>query len=419
MHKSALPALQQPSWSSAESLAAARAELSGRLPLVDCARYRWLQADLTRVARGRAFIVQGGDCAELFADSGADRILAKAAQLTELGELFEWISGIPAVRIGRLAGQYAKPRTDGTETLPDGQVIPVYRGDAVNGAAPAPRARTADPGRLLEAYDHARRALGELAGDIRYAGSHTSHEALLLDYEEPLTRTCDCHGVAYASSAPYLWIGDRTRQPGGAHVAWAESIANPVGLKVGPSADHGEIAEIVQRLAEGHPAGRLSLIIRMGAAGVGQCLPRLISRFGDRVLWISDPMHGNTVRRATGHKTRLVPAILREFELFALVLLAHGLRPGGVHLEMTPAAVDECVDAAAGLSSAPACFTSACDPRLNPVQARQAVRLAARMIASTASIEQAACGTAAAAGGWQAIDARAMAPGAAGAHRPS
>lgn len=390
---STLPAMQQPSWSDADSVDAVRAELAERPPLIGCARHRWLQADLARVVQGRAFVMQGGDCAELFADSSADRILAKAAQLTELGELFEWISAVPAVRIGRLAGQYAKPRSDNTEKLPDGQVVPVYRGDAVNGALPNPQAREADPRRLLAAYDYSRLALDELAGDIRYAGIHTSHEALLLDYEEPLTRTCDCHGQAYASSAPYVWIGDRTRQADGAHIAWAESIANPVGVKVGMSADLGEITEIVQRLSDRRPVGRLSLIVRMGADNIRRGLPKLITRFGDRVVWISDPMHGNTIRRTTGQKTRLVPDVLGEFERFALILLAHGLRPGGMHLEMTPAYVDECVDVAAGLSSAATCFTSACDPRLNPVQSRQAVRLAARLTgAGAAAIEQPALG---------------------------
>ncbi|MFE3655143.1 3-deoxy-7-phosphoheptulonate synthase [Streptomyces sp. NPDC059165] len=378
---SSLPALQQPQWNSEEVLSAVRTELGERDPLAGCSSTRRLQERLTEVAEGRGFVLQAGDCAEVFSDSGSDRITAKAAQLEDLAQLFESIAEIPTVRIGRLAGQYAKPRSEPMETLPDGRTLPVYRGDAVNGTEPTVEGRAADPKRLLAAYEHALaalRVLDDKAGDLC---PYTSHEALLLDYEEPLTRACACHGRPYASSAPYVWIGDRTRQPGGAHIAWAKSIANPVGVKVGKSADHGEIAEIVDLLTAGRPAGRLSLIVRMGADLIGHQLPQLVKRFGDRVIWVCDPMHGNTTKRVTGEKSRLVPAILEEIEQFVRILFAAGLRPGGLHLEVTPAAVDECVDFPSELCSPAVRFRSACDPRLNIAQAQQVVGLTAKLIA--------------------------------------
>jgi 3-deoxy-7-phosphoheptulonate synthase len=376
-----LPALQQPPWNSEEVLSSVREELAGRAPLTDCGAHARLQQQLALVAAGRSFLLQGGDCAELFSDSGPERIAAKAAQLADLAGVFEGIAGVPAVRIGRLAGQYAKPRSEPLETLADGRTVPVYRGDAVNGTEPTPEDRVSDPRRLLAAYEHAGTALRVL-GRGTGRGLYTSHEALLLDYEEPLTRTCDCHGETYASSAPFVWIGDRTRQPGGAHLDWAERIANPVGVKVGKTADHGEIEEIVERLTAGRPAGRLSLIVRMGAGPIGGRLPGLVERLGDRVIWVSDPMHGNTTVRATGQKTRLVPAVLEEVEQFIRILSAAGLRPGGLHLELTPAAVDECVDSAAELSAAAVGFRSACDPRLNAAQSHLVVGLAAKLVAA-------------------------------------
>ncbi|MFF8910688.1 3-deoxy-7-phosphoheptulonate synthase [Streptomyces olivaceoviridis] len=379
---SPLPVLQQPQWNSEESLSAIRAELDERDPLVGCNGHRQLQDQLTEVARGEGFVLQAGDCAETFSDSGPDRVMAKAAQLDDLAQLFESIADVPAVRIGRLAGQYAKPRSELTETLPCGGTVPVYRGDAVNGAEPTPEDRAADPKRLLAAYEHARSALRTLDDEAGGGRPYTSHEALLLDYEEPLTRVCACHGYPYASSAPFLWIGDRTRQPGGAHIAWADSIANPVGVKVGKAADHGEIAEIVDRLTAGRPAGRLSLIVRMGADLIGRHLPRLVERCGDRVLWICDPMHGNTTKRVTGQKARLVPAVLEEIEQFFRILFAAGLHPGGLHLEVTPAAVDECVDFPSELCAPAVRFRSACDPRLNAAQSEQVVGVAAKLLSA-------------------------------------
>ncbi|MDQ1017855.1 3-deoxy-7-phosphoheptulonate synthase [Streptomyces afghaniensis] len=380
--RSPRPALQQPQWNSQESLSAVRAELGERDPLADCSVHRRLHDQLTEVARGEGFVLQAGDCAETFSDSGSDRVMAKAAQLDDLSQLFENIAGLPAVRIGRLAGQYAKPRSELMETLPDGRAVPVYRGDAVNGTEPTLESRAADPKRLLAAYEHARTALRTLDDEVGDGRPYTSHEALLLDYEEPLTRVCACHGETYASSAPFLWIGDRTRQPGGAHIAWADSIANPVGVKVGKAADHGEIAEIVDRLTARRPAGRLSLIVRMGADRIGHHLPQLLERFGDRVIWICDPMHGNTIKRATGQKARLLPAVLEEIEHFVRILFAAGLRPGGLHLEVTPAAVDECVEFPSELCSPAMRFRSACDPRLNVAQAQQVVGTAAKLLSA-------------------------------------
>src|SRR5579875_293830 len=374
-------ARQQPEWYSDSVLADVRAELSRRRPLVNCSRLRALQDALVRVVSGRAFLLQAGDCAETFRESSPGHVLVKAYELASLSRIFEQITGTPVVTVGRLAGQYAKPRSGSVETLPDGRALPVYRGDAVNGHEAVESARIADPARLLAAYDNSAAVLETLYGDPRYYGIYTSHEALLLDYEKPLTRWCKCISSDYVTSAPFIWIGDRTRQIDSAHIAWAESIANPVGLKVGPSADAGEIAELVERLTAGRPAGRLSIITRMGAQNIGTALPKLIRRIEEKAIWVCDPMHGNTVTRSTGEKARLLFAIAEEVRRFVDILPAEGLPPGGIHLEQTTAGVDECVTSPAELSSPALRYRSRCDPRLNPDQARQVVSAAAEMIA--------------------------------------
>lgn len=371
---------QQPRWYSDSVLSGVKEELSRRKPLVNCSRLRALQDALIRVASGRAFLLQAGDCAETFRESSPGHVLVKAYELTSLSRIFEQITGTPVVTIGRLAGQYAKPRSKSVETLPDGRVLPVYRGDAVNGHEAIKSARIADPARLLAAYDSSAAVLDTLYSDPRYYGIYTSHEALLLDYEKSLTRWCACTSSEYATSAPFIWIGDRTRQIDSAHIAWAESIANPIGLKVGPSADVSEIAELVERLTAGRPAGRLSIIARMGAEDINTALPKLIRRIEKRAIWVCDPMHGNTVTRCTGEKTRLLFTIAEEVRRFIDILQSEGLQPGGIHLEQTTAGVDECVASPAELSLPALRYRSRCDPRLNPDQARQVLSEAAEMI---------------------------------------
>ncbi|MHC0429355.1 3-deoxy-7-phosphoheptulonate synthase [Streptomyces sp. O3] len=389
-------AAQQPEWPSEHAVAQVREELAALPPLVDAPSCDRLRAELARAARGEAFVLQGGDCAEPFADSAPDRIGAKAAQLTGLAELAALRSGLPTVRIGRFAGQYAKPRSQRTETLADGTVLPVYRGDAVNAAAADPAARRADPARLRAAYDHAARCLDALfldgclpsaprTPDTGSAPLFTSHEALLLDLEEPLVRTAPSGQGRYASSAHLLWIGERTRQLDGRHIEFARSVSNPVGVKLGPDAAPSDVRELCQLLARGRPPGRLVLISRMGADLTTSRLPALVEAaapFAGQVVWLCDPMHGNTVRHVSGRKTRVLTDMLREVEDFHAVLRAHAVPPGGLHLEMTCDDVTECVDEHPALTVPDALprYTSDCDPRLDAVQARRVVEAAAAQL---------------------------------------
>ncbi len=387
-------AAHQPPWAAPEEVPGVLAELRQRHPLVEAAECHALLGELRAVAEGRAFVLQGGDCAEPFADAFGERTRAKASQLEEFADAFEAVTGTPVVRIGRFAGQYAKPRSNRIETLPDGTVLPVFRGEAVNGAAPTHAARQADVRRLLAAYDHAAATLGSLflnrflpilteGGQTTYAPTYVGHEALLLDYEQALVRP-DQRGGQYASSAHTVWIGERTRHLDGAHLAFAESISNPVGMKVGPTATAAEIAEVIDRL--GGRLGRLSLIVRMGAEAIGARFPALLDALGDRaarVVWLSDPMHGNTRHTVAGQKTRVLGEMTTEVQVFFTVLAERGLHPGGLHLELTPDPVTECVDDPAALADATPLsrYESTCDPRLNHTQADTVVRLAADLFA--------------------------------------
>lgn len=380
----------QPEWCSAQQLAVVMQDLSERPPLVDAMSCHALISELELVARGEAFVIQAGECAELFSDSSRARIQSKAAQLHQLCEIVE-SAGLPTVRIGRFAGQYAKPRSCRTEILADGTVLPVYRGDAVNGRESTPSARLADPMRMLTAYDRAAIGLEALfmrqlllsAGNDRIssalAPTYVSHEALLLDFERAMMRPDQVVGGRYASSAHSVWIGERTRQLDHAHLAFAVEVNNAVGVKLGPDADPNDVITIFDRLAAGRRLGRLSLIVRMGVAKIAQRLPCLVAALGERarkVIWLSDPMHGNTTRTATGRKTRVVGDVLAEIEQFCGILRRHGCWPGGLHLEVTPDSVTECVTTREELASTPSldCFESACDPRLDAAQAAQAVR---------------------------------------------
>lgn len=360
----------QPVWSEPDLLRKTLDSLRWLPPLVeaeDCAR---LADELVTVSRGESVVLQAGDCAELFTDSAPGRIRAKAAQLHELGRCLRRAGRTP-VLVGRLAGQYAKPRSRRVDTGDNGIEVPVYQGDAVNDRAPTTTARQPDPHRLLMAYAHAARGLRSLAtGPVTYA----SHEALLLDYERALVRPDPVGGGVFASSAHTVWIGERTRGVGGPHVEFAAGITNPVGVKVGPDADPADLVALVSRLAWNKSPGRLSLIIRMGADRIGERLPPVVRALGERaarVVWLTDPMHGNTVRSAHGLKTRALNQMTDEVEQFCAVLRRHQLHPGGLHLEITPDDVSECVDDIANLATGPSHsrYRSACDPRLNPHQA--------------------------------------------------
>ncbi|MEV5727953.1 MULTISPECIES: 3-deoxy-7-phosphoheptulonate synthase [Streptomyces] len=390
-------AVQQPDWTRWDDLDRVLAELSGRPALVSEETTAALREELAFVARGTAFVVQAGDCAELFSDSTPERIRAKATALHTLGDLFESLTKIPVVRIGRFAGQYAKPRSNPWEQLPDGSRVPVYRGDAVNGAEPTAAARQPDPHRLLRAYELTRQALAELrtprptAGTVTsvLAPTYISHEALLLEYEHALLRS-DTHGGRYASSAPFLWIGERTRQPDHAHIDLAAAISNPVGVKVGPDASAADVTALLDRLNPAARPGRLTLIVRMGAQRIGTALPALLDGLGPRAaeaIWMTDPMHGNTRTTAAGQKSRVLTDVLAEVETFFTVMRAHGLHAGGLHLESAPDDVTECVARPADLDDETPLprYESACDPRLNPAQAEEVVRLAASLAVAPAT----------------------------------
>jgi 3-deoxy-7-phosphoheptulonate synthase len=360
-----------PVWPSAEEADRVETELRGRPALVRYADCVALRGRLAQVAAGEAYLVQGGDCAELFAEVSARTTARKCAQLHALAGVVERSTGRPVVRVGRIAGQFAKPRSHSTETGPDGEPLPAYRGDAVNGLAATPAERVPDPWRMLAAYERSAEILGHLAN----RGVYTSHEALLSQYEEALTRVDPATGTWYGSSAHLLWIGDRTRHPGGPHVDLLAGVANPVAVKLGPTATAPEVAALVERLDPDRVPGRLLLVPRLGSERVCDLLPPLVAAVADtgaRPVWVCDPMHGNTVRTPGGVKTRTVVDVVREVTGFVTVLRAAGVHPGGVHLEVTPDDVAECVEAP-GEAPAPHRYRSACDPRLNPGQARRVV----------------------------------------------
>ena len=363
-----LRAAQQPDWPSMDELAAVAAELIARPGLVTAADTHRLWAELGRAAAGEAFVLQAGDCAERFVDSAEQTVAAKAAYLEALGGSLTGITSLPSVHIGRIAGQYAKPRSSDTEFVL-GRELAVYRGDAVNSADPTELARIPETGRLLRAYDHAASALATL----RDFSVYTSHEALLLDFEEALVRQDEVTGGYYGSSAHLLWIGERTRQLDSAHVAFAERIDNPVAVKVGPTTTPDDVAELADRLADGHEPGRLTFISRMGADAVADRLPALLAatrHLAGEVLWLCDPMHGNTCRTAGGEKTRVLADVARETSGFFRAVRAAGFPPGGLHLELTHEDVTECVYEADDLLRTEPLprYSSACDPRLNPEQ---------------------------------------------------
>ncbi|GAB2585316.1 3-deoxy-7-phosphoheptulonate synthase class II [Streptomyces capparidis] len=418
----ALPAEQQPPWPDPAALRAAVAELAALPPLTPPEECDRLRDRLAAAARGEAFVLQGGDCAETFADLTAERVRAKVQTLLQMSTVLSYASSLPVVTVARMAGQFAKPRSRPTETR-DGRALPVYRGDAVNGAAFTAEARTPDPARLLRAY-HASAATLNLvraythggAGDLRRLGEwspdfadlapaaprhrglardidaalrflsarsaattaptelFTCHEALLLDYETALTRADARTGAAWDLSAHMVWIGERTRGLDGAHVAFAAGVRNPVGVKLGPTATADEVLALIDRLDPHREPGRLTLITRMGAGRVRDRLPELVEKVtagGAPVVWVCDPMHGNTFTAATGHKTRRYEDVLDEVTGFFEVHRALGTHPGGLHLELTGTRVTECLGGAEELTEddLPLAYESACDPRLNRAQA--------------------------------------------------
>jgi 3-deoxy-7-phosphoheptulonate synthase len=370
-----LPARQQPDWGDRWLVDEVRRDLATLPGLVDPDEVRDLRGLLADVAAGHRRVVQAGDCAEDPGACTADAIGRKVGLLDALAGVLGMATGRPVLRAGRIAGQYAKPRTEAVEDV-GGQRLPVFRGPLVNSPEPDPAGRRHDPLRLLTCYDAARETLVHLRTHAATSGTvWTSHEALVLDYELPLLRRDD-DGHWVLTSAHWPWIGERTRQPDGAHVRLLAVVRNPVACKVGPGMTPGDLLELCGILDPDREPGRLTLITRLGAARTVERLPALVAAVraaGHPVVWLCDPMHGNTVRAPDGRKTRLVSAVLTEVRDFQAVLAAAGAVPAGLHLEATPDPVAECVSDESGLGRPAGPYTTLCDPRLNSRQALDVV----------------------------------------------
>ncbi|MES4890693.1 3-deoxy-7-phosphoheptulonate synthase [Streptomyces sp. NPDC096012] len=367
-------ALQQPQWEDARPVERVRDALGTCPPLVTADSAEQLRELLADVAAGRAHLVQAGDCAEDPAESTPRHVRSKTQLLDLLAETVGAVTGKPVLRIGRIAGQFAKPRSKPLEQV-DGVTLPVFRGHMVNGPEPEPDQRRADPGRILTCYRAAQDVVRELASvnEGRPAAEQvwTSHEALLLDYELPMLRRAS-DGTEYLGSAHLPWIGERTRQPDGAHVRLLAGITNPVACKIGPGTTAEDVTAVADRLDPHRRPGRLVLVARMGTGFVSSRLPALVAAVraaGHPAIWLCDPMHGNTITSPTGHKTRLVDAMLAEIQGFGAVLAEAGGVNGGLHLETTPDDVTECAADVSELGSVGDRHTTFCDPRLNPRQA--------------------------------------------------
>ncbi len=417
---------QQPRYRDGLALADVENQLSTLPPLVFAEETRQLRRELAEVAEGNAFLLQGGDCAESFVDFSADNIRDTFKVILQMAIVLTYAGRKPVVKVGRIAGQFAKPRSADTEVR-DGIELPSFRGDIVNGPEFTPESREVDPQRMLRAYHQSTATLNllrafahggladlhqvngwnlgfvsgneqceqyqQLAHEIRDALSfmqvmgitsentpvlretdlYTSHEALLLNYEEALTRRDSMTGHWYNCAAHMLWIGERTRQLDAAHVEFMRGIHNPIGVKVGPSITGDELLRLIDALNPNNEAGRLTLITRMGADVLADKLPELARRVrqeGRKVVWSSDPMHGNTVKASNDFKTRSFDRILMEIQQFFQVLRSEGAHPGGIHLEMTGQRVTECVGGAYRVSEADLAnrYKTQCDPRLNADQ---------------------------------------------------
>jgi 3-deoxy-7-phosphoheptulonate synthase len=425
------PIEQSPVYPDAAALAAAEAQLASFPPLVFAGEARKLKRQLAKVAAGEAFLLQGGDCAEAFAEHSADNIRDFFRVLLQMAVVLTYAAASPVVKVGRIAGQFAKPRSSPTEIV-DGVELSIYRGDIVNGTDATPEARIPDPRRQLEAYRQSAATLNLLRAfanggyanldfvhqwmlgfvkespqssryrevadriaesldfmracgvdpeshpELRTTDFFTSHEALLLGYEQAMTRVDSTSGDWYATSGHMIWIGDRTRQLDHAHVEYFRGVKNPIGLKCGPSLKPDELMRLIDVLDPDNEPGRLTLIARFGADKVFDHLPGLIRAVkseGRKVVWSCDPMHGNTIKSASGYKTRPFDRILQEVTAFFAVHRAEGTHAGGIHVEMTGKNVTECTGGARAISDSDLSdrYHTHCDPRLN---AEQAIELA-------------------------------------------
>ncbi|MEM9248268.1 MAG: 3-deoxy-7-phosphoheptulonate synthase class II [Pseudomonadota bacterium] len=428
------PRVQMPDYPDTEALNAVEAQLGKYPPLVFAGEARRLRTELAKAGRGEAFLLQGGDCAESFAEFSADTIRDTFKVMLQMAVVLTYGAKVPVVKVGRMAGQFAKPRSAPTETV-DGVELPSYRGDIINDLPFTEEARIPRPEKMLQAYTQAAASLNllrafstggfadihrvhafttgfaaedkaqayrEVSGRISDALDfmsaagisaeqvenlstvhfYTSHEALLLEYEEALTRVDSTTGQTIAGSGHMIWIGDRTRQPDGAHVEFCRGVSNPIGLKCGPSMTADDLKSLMATLNPGNEEGRLTLISRFGAGKVAEHLPRLIETVkseGANVVWVCDPMHGNTIKSGSGYKTRPFERVLSEVREFFGAHRDAGTMPGGVHFEMTGQDVTECTGGLQAVSDENLSdrYHTACDPRLNATQSLELAFLVA------------------------------------------
>jgi 3-deoxy-7-phosphoheptulonate synthase len=383
-------ARQQPCYPDGAALDAALRELAAYPALVPALDAHRLTAALAEAQAGRGFFLQGGDCAESFAEFSPGNIRALHGLLGAMARTLAEASGVPVITAARIAGQFAKPRSRDLEEK-GGTALPMYRGDIVNGIAFDEAARRPDPERMFRAYAQSAATLSHLRSLSGGLSFHTCHEALLLPYEEALVRR-DGAGW-YGSSAAFLWVGDRTRFAGSAHVEFLRGLTNPLGVKCGPGLEADLLLHLLDRLNPARRAGRITLISRMGAEAIGERLPPLIRavvREGHPVLWSCDPMHGNTIK-ANGFKTRPLERILDELRAFFGLCRAEGVRAGGIHVEATGRDVAECTGGARPVREADLGdrYHTHCDPRLNPAQAMEVAALVARELAAVRAAEAA------------------------------
>ena len=428
-----LVAAQQPQWPAAE-LSAVK-ELKSYPPLVFAGECDDLKSHIAQAAEGKAFWLQGGDCAETFASATADSIRDRIKTILQMAAILQYYSSMPVIKVGRMAGQFAKPRSSDTETR--GEVtLPAYRGDAVNDLAFTPDARRPDPNRLVRVYNTSAATLNLVRAftqggfadlrkvhdwnkgfvkDTPYAARYeamateigraldfmksagvepeqfktveffSSHEALILEYEKALTRIDSRTGNPYDVSGHFIWIGERTRQLDGAHVEFASKVKNPIGVKLGPKTSVDDALRLIDKLDPNREPGRLTFITRMGAGKIREALPGLVdgvTKSGAKVLWVCDPMHGNTFESSTGYKTRQFEDVMDEVKGFFEVHKSLGTFPGGVHIELTGDDVTECLGGGAKISAEDLAtkYETACDPRLNHTQSLELAFLVAEML---------------------------------------
>ena len=429
-----LPAAQQPTWPDAQKLNDVKAELSKLPPLVFAGEVDILKARIASAAAGKAFLLQGGDCAETFADATADRIRNRVKTLLQMAVVLTYGASLPVIKMGRMAGQFAKPRSSNDETR-DGVTLPAYRGDAVNGYDFDEASRAHNPERLLKAYHTSASTLNLVRAftqggfadlrsvhewnrgftnnpaNIRYESLakeidraikfmaacgadfdalkttefYVSHEALLFDYERPLTRIDSRTGTPYATSGHFVWVGERTRQMDGAHIDYLSRLRNPIGVKLGPNTKPEDVLDLMDKLDPNREPGRLTFITRMGATKIREALPALVEAVRDsgaQPLWITDPMHGNGITTKNGYKSRRFDDVMDEVRGFFEVHRAAGTIPGGIHIELTGDDVAECLGGSEHIDEATLeqRYESLCDPRLNHSQSLELAFLVAEAL---------------------------------------